>query len=61
MKNDDDFYAQCAIAAMQGLQESGLKYIGTTLDLMPKELATKAFDIADAMLNEYNHRKHIRK
>lgn len=57
--NDNDFYLQCAIAAMQGLQESGFKYFGTALDLMPKELASKSFDIADAMLNEYHNRKHI--
>lgn len=46
-----EFYQQCAIAAMQGLQESGI-YLGTLFDMAPKMLANKAFDIAEAMVNE---------
>ena len=57
-----DFYAQSAISALQGLMEQGGIY-GTVEDwaIPPKILASKAFDIADAMVNEYNHRLHIKK
>ena len=47
-----DFYNQAAIAAMQGIQEANSK-IGLVSDLLPHELAKRAFDIADAMLLEY--------
>ena len=50
-----DFYLNCAIAAMQGLQESNSK-IGTMLDFVPEELASKSFVIADHMLKEYHKR-----
>lgn len=46
-----EFYQQCAIAAMQGLQEVNCK-LGVVADFMSKELALKAFDIAEAMLDE---------
>jgi hypothetical protein len=49
------FYQNCAIAAMQGLQESTSK-LGTALDFIPDELAKKAFDIADHMMTEYHKR-----
>lgn len=52
---DLEFYKQCAIAAMQGIQESGTK-LGLVVDLIPNELAEKAFHIADAMLVEYKKR-----
>lgn len=54
-KEERDFYLQCTIAAMQGLQESGKK-ISLVSDLFPKETAKMAFKIADAMLNEYRER-----
>jgi hypothetical protein len=54
-KEERDFYLQCAISAMQGLQESGKK-ISLVSDLFPKETAKMAFKIADAMLNEYRDR-----
>ena len=50
-----DFYQQCAIAAMQGLQEVNCK-LGVIADFMAKELAEKAFDIAEAMLDELTKR-----
>lgn len=50
-----DFYQQCAIAAMQGIQESNSK-LGLVADFIPKELAVKAFDIAEAMVKEYQKR-----
>lgn len=52
----DEFYAQAAIAAMQGFMESGIK-IQNVLDFVPKELAVLSFNIADAMLEEYEKRK----
>ena len=36
---------------MQGLQETNSK-LGLVADFLPKELAVKAFDIAEAMINE---------
>lgn len=50
-----EFYQQCAIGAMQGIQENGTKF-GLVADFLPKELAMKAFDIADAMVIEYRKR-----
>jgi len=50
-----DFYQQCAIAAMQGLQEVNCK-LGVVADFIPKELAARAFDIAEAMLDELTKR-----
>ena len=51
----NEFYQQCAIAAMQGIQETNCK-IGLVADFLPKELAVKAFDIADVMVKEYRKR-----
>ena len=53
--SDVDFYKNCAIAAMQGIQESGSK-IGLAMDFIPEELSKKAFDIADHMLTELHLR-----
>lgn len=50
-----EFYQQCAIAAMQGLQEANGK-IGLIVDFLPKKMAGKAFDIAEAMLDELTKR-----
>ncbi len=47
----EEFYKQCAIAAMQGLQVSP-----NTVYLTPNELAEEAFRIADAMLVKYKKR-----
>jgi len=53
-KEEKEFYIQCAIAAMQGLQEAG-KRISLVSDLFPKETAKMAFRMADAMLEEYRN------
>lgn len=57
-RNDHDieFYSDCAIAAMQGIQESGMKIEGFAAMLMPAKLSKVAFDMADAMLAEYQKR-----
>lgn len=52
----EDFYQQCAIAAMQGLQEGG-RVLGVVSDVMAKATARIAFDMADAMMEEYSRRK----
>ena len=52
---DKQFYQNCAIAAMQGVQESNSK-LGVAIDFMPKEIAKMAFDIAEHMLEEYHRR-----
>lgn len=49
-----DFYQQCAIAAMQGIQECGKFSI--IADTLPDRLSKLAFDIADAMLKELDRR-----
>lgn len=56
MSNEEKkFYIQCAISAMQGMQEGGSN-ISLISDLFPKETAKMAFKMADAMLDEYyNH------
>ena len=54
-KSELDFYMDAAIAAMQGIQESGWK-VGLISDFLPHELAAKSFDIADAMLEELHKR-----
>ena len=51
-KTNLELYKQTAIAAMQGIQEANGK-LGLVSDLLPRELARHAFDIADAMLEEY--------
>ena len=53
---DVEFYANCAIAAMQGIQESGMKIEGFAAMLMPAKMAEVAFNMADAMLAEYQKR-----
>lgn len=50
-----EFYLNTAIAAMQGIQENGSK-LSIAADLMPKETAKIAFDIADAMVKELKNR-----
>lgn len=52
---DKQFYQNCAIAAMQGIQESNSKF-GLAMDFLPEELAKKSFDIAEHMLEEYHKR-----
>ena len=54
---DKEFYANCAIAAMQGILESGIKFAEISAILLPKKLANEAFNIADAMMEEYKNRK----
>ena len=48
------FYEQSAVSALQGLMEQG-GALGTAEDWLipPKVIAAKAFEIADAMLEEY--------
>ena len=53
--SDADFYRNCAIAAMQGIQEVNSK-LGIAMDFLPADLAIKSFDIADHMLTELHHR-----
>jgi hypothetical protein len=53
---DVQFYADCAIAAMQGIQEGGTKLEGMSAILLPKKLAEVSFRIADAMLDEYQRK-----
>lgn len=55
-EHDIEFYANCAIAAMQGIQESGMKIEGFAAMLMPAKMSKVAFDMADAMLTEYQKR-----
>ena len=52
---DKQFYQNCAIAAMQGIQEANSK-VGLAMDFIPEELAKKSFDIAENMLEEYHRR-----
>ena len=53
---DIEFYQQAAIAAMQGIQESGWKLLGAFADIDMGDTAKLAFDMADAMLEEYQKR-----
>ena len=53
--DEKTFYANAALYAMQGIQEMGGK-IGIVAEVLPEELAKKAFDIADHMLKEYKLR-----
>lgn len=57
---EEEFYQQCAIAAMQGLQESSTK-ISLLADVAPEKTAIISFNIADAMLKEYRKRKNHQK
>ena len=52
---DIEFYKQAAIAAMQGIQESGMK-LSPVADIFVKETAKLAFNMADAMLGELHKR-----
>ena len=54
--NPSEFYMNCAIAAMQGMMESGIKFSEVAAVLLPSKLANEAFNIADAMLEEYLER-----
>lgn len=58
--SEEEFYQQCAIAAMQGLQESSTK-ISLLADIAPEKTAIISFNIADAMLKEYRKRKNHQK
>jgi len=51
------FIKQCAIEAMQGVQESGK--FGIALEVIPAELAKISFDIAESMWDEYEKRYKI--
>lgn len=57
--SNEEFYQECAISAMQGFQEAGGK-LGVLADMLPEEVAKRAFDFADAMLKEYKTRKRRR-
>jgi len=54
---EDEFYRNCAIAAMQGIQENGTKLGEIAAELFPEKTSKLAFDMADAMLKEYRKRK----
>ena len=53
---EQEFYMNCAISAMQGIQESGNRVISDLSEVFIKETAKRAFDMADAMLEEYKKR-----
>jgi hypothetical protein len=57
-RNDHDieFWRDAAISAMQGIQESGWKLLGAFADIDKADTANIAFDMADAMLEEYHKR-----
>lgn len=57
-RNDHDieFWRETAISAMQGIQESGWKFLGTFADIDTNDTANLAFNMADAMLEEYHRR-----
>lgn len=57
-RNDHDieFWREAAISAMQGIQESGWKFLGTFADIDTNDTANLAFNMADAMLEEYHRR-----
>ena len=42
---------------MQGILESGIKFAEISALFLPKKLAKEAFNIADAMMEEYRNRK----
>lgn len=56
---NEEFYQNCAISAMQGILESGIKFAEISAMLLPKKLANEAFNIADAMVEEYQNRKDL--
>jgi len=41
---------------MQGIQESGWKFLGTFADIDTGDTANLAFNMADSMLKEYHRR-----
>lgn len=53
---EKEFYANCAVAAMQGIQECNIKIEGIAAIAFPEGLARLSFNIADAMLEEYRKR-----
>lgn len=57
-RNDHDieFWREAAVSAMQGIQESGWKFLGTFADIDTNDTASLAFNMADAMLEEYHRR-----
>ena len=58
MMTPQEFYLNCATAALQGLQESGIKWESVTMDMLPQVAARQAFRMADAML-EVAKSKHL--
>lgn len=54
--SEKQFYMNCAISAMQGIQENNLKIGSVVAEICLKETAKLAFDMADAMLNEFHNR-----
>ena len=57
-RNDHDieFWREAAVSAMQGIQESGWKFLGTFADIDTNDTASLAFNMAYAMLEEYHRR-----
>ena len=53
--DDKTFYQEAALSALQGIQEMGGK-LGILAELLPDEVAKRAFDFADSMLREYKKR-----
>lgn len=53
--DDNTFYQEAALSALQGIQEMGGK-LGILAELLPDEVAKRAFDFADSMLREYKKR-----
>ena len=47
--NEEQFYQECAISALQGIIEMGGK-LGVLAELLPEKVAEHAFDFADHML-----------
>jgi hypothetical protein len=54
--NEEQFYQECAISALQGIMEMGGK-LGVIAELLPEKVAEHAFDFADHMLEEYRKRR----
>ena len=50
-----NFWLQAALYAMQGIQESGT-HLGTIADFTPRILASRSFEIADAMVDVLKRR-----
>ena len=58
MLTPQEFYLNCATAALQGLQESNIKCESVAAEMLPQVAARQAFRIADAMLEVANS-KHL--